>query len=310
MNREASGAGVVDAARPHGKNRQAILRAGGLAAGLVLTFVVVRSLGWDRVAEVVRGTGPWLPLVLALEVAIAATDFVAARILAGGGIRARTWLRSSALAYATCAVLPAGRMAGEAARASVLKADAGLGRAAAACARVQTAALVGTAFISLVGALAAWSTSAILGGALFANAILCAALASAVLFAIRWRWLAKWLPQGGAAIPSAATAKASLACMLGRVVQACQYGVVLGAVGGTMTTRGALVVQGVHIVGATVGDAVPNQLGITDGAYRVFADALGLEPARAVSIALAIRVAQLGLAAIAWFVALATRPAA
>lgn len=299
---------VVDAA-PRGKNRQAALRLAGLCAGVALTILVLRSLGWDKVADVVRGTGPWIPLVVLLEMAIAATDLVAARILAGPGIKARTWLRSSALAYATCAVLPAGRMAGEAARAGVLQSDVGLARAAAACARVQTAALVGTAFISLVGAVAALGNSRVLAGTLFGNAVLCSLLAAAVLFAIRWKWLLKFLPQGGASIPRAATVRASMACMVGRVIQALQYGLVLGAVGGVVTTRGTLVVQGVHIVGATVGDAVPNQLGITDGAYRVFADALGLEPARAVSIALAIRVAQLGLAAIAWFVALATRPA-
>jgi hypothetical protein len=305
MNRVAS---ATEA--PRGSFRQLLLRFAGLAAGLALTAVVLRSLGWAQVAEVVRVSAPWIPLVVVLEVGITATDLAAARILAGGGIRPRTWLRSSALAYATCAVLPAGRMAGEAARASVLKADVGLARAAAACARVQTAALVGTAFISLVGALAALGNSVVLTGALLANAILCTALAGAVLFAIRWTWLAKLLPQVGAAIPRAATVKASLACMGGRVIQACQYAVVLGAVGGAVTPRGALIVQGVHIVGATIGDAVPNQLGITDAAYRVFANALDLEPARAVSIALAIRVAQLGLAAVAWFVALATRPAA
>jgi hypothetical protein len=68
-------------------------------------------------------------------------------------------------------------------------------------------------------------------------------------------------------------------------------------------------VQGVHIVGATVGDAVPNQLGVTEGAYRVFAEAVGLgdAPARAVSIALAIRVVQLGLAGVAWCAAMVTR---
>lgn len=49
---------------------------------------------------------------------------------------------------------------------------------------------------------------------------------------------------------------------------------------------------------ARLGDLVPNQVGVLEGAYRVFADALSLgdDPARAVSIALFARVSQIGIA--------------
>jgi hypothetical protein len=57
---------------------------------------------------------------------------------------------------------------------------------------------------------------------------------------------------------------------------------------------------------------LPNQLGATDGAYRAFATDLGFagDPARALSIAFVVRIAQLTLAAICVVVASLTRLAA
>jgi uncharacterized membrane protein YbhN (UPF0104 family) len=57
-------------------------------------------------------------------------------------------------------------------------------------------------------------------------------------------------------------------------------------------------------VGAGLGDFVPNAVGITEGAYRLFAGALGLgdDPARAISIALVARLCQFSLAGVALIV--------
>jgi hypothetical protein len=91
-----------------------------------------------------------------------------------------------------------------------------------------------------------------------------------------------------------------LATSLGRTLQALQYGLMLVAVGGSLTVVSALVSQAIHLVGAGVGDFVPNQVGITEGAYRIFAPALGLEddPARAIGIALIARACQFLLAGV------------
>ena len=59
---------------------------------------------------------------------------------------------------------------------------------------------------------------------------------------------------------------------LGRWLQVAQYGVAVLAVGGTLSWRGAFVGHGIHMVGATVGAAVPNQVGVVDGAYVAFAE--------------------------------------
>ena len=70
------------------------------------------------------------------------------------------------------------------------------------------------------------------------------------------------------------------------------------SVGGAATLHFALSAQGIHLVGAAAGDLVPNQIGVTEGAYRAFAHSLGFdsEPARALGIALLTRIAQIALA--------------
>jgi hypothetical protein len=89
--------------------------------------------------------------------------------------------------------------------------------------------------------------------------------------------------------------RAAIVCTLSRATQVLQYAVVLHAVGGIVTLRGAFVTHGIHLVGATAGDMIPNQLGVMDGIYRTFARALGFAdaPERALSIAFLMHIAQL-----------------
>src|SRR5690606_27732059 len=88
------------------------------------------------------------------------------------------------------------------------------------------------------------------------------------------------------------------AALLGRVFQSMQYGVILLAVGGALTIESGLVAQAIHLVGAGLGDMVPNQAGVTELAYDVFKADLDFEAAKAqaISIALVHRICQFGLA--------------
>ncbi|HEY8079602.1 MAG TPA: hypothetical protein VIF62_35975, partial [Labilithrix sp.] len=247
------------------------------ACGAALAVWLVWSTGPERVAAALRGAAVYLPLVAALELAIIATDALATRVLLGDRARdvtRATWIRSTALAYATCCVAPASRAAGEAARAASLASDVGLPHAAAACSRVQVAALAGTAMASFACGVASIAANGPLAAMLGANAMLCVLLAAAVFSAAGSNRLTRWLrarfvPKGvpATAASPAAVARASLLCGVGRVFQTAQYAVVLFAVGGGLSARTALVAQGIHIVGATVGDAVPNQMGATESAY-------------------------------------------
>jgi hypothetical protein len=93
-------------------------------------------------------------------------------------------------------------------------------------------------------------------------------------------------------------AVALLLCVLARLVQTLQYGVMLVAVTSAFSFSRMFVAQGIHLVGAGLGDMVPNQVGVTEGAFRFFAPALGLSdaPERALSVALLARVSVLCVA--------------
>jgi hypothetical protein len=103
--------------------------------------------------------------------------------------------------------------------------------------------------------------------------------------------------------------RAAGVCAISRTVQVFQYGVILAAVGGTASVHGAFVAHGIHLVGTTAGDLLPNQLGAVDGAYRAFASAIGFagDPARALSIAFVAHLTQLLCAAGCIVVALIAR---
>jgi hypothetical protein len=225
-----------------------------------------------------------------------------------------------ALSYASAVLLPAGRAAGEAVRAATLAPSIGLGRATSACSRLQACVLVGNTALSFAagGVVLASGASRLLGLALLANGVLCGFLTIALLWIVRNERVAAWLkarfkrfaqpaPSAPLKNDAAAVTNAALFCCAGRGVEALQYVVVLHAVGAIATPARAVTAQGIRLVGATVGDFLPNQMGATEGAYRLFADALGLgaTPARALSIALVVRIAQLALSGIAFLVAMA-----
>jgi hypothetical protein len=291
--------------------RQTIGRIILFGGGLALTAWLINSAGLARVLEAVRAAGPWLPAVLLLEIGIVSTDMFAARSLLGdamASVPAVTWLRSVLLAYASTVVLPAGRAAGEAVRTTTLAPAVGLGRAAGVCSRLQACVLVSNAGISFVIAAVVYFRHASngLALALVGNAVGCTVLSVVVFAAARSERVANWLrtrfkalAQASDVVPSAAGTAGDLraigACLVGRLIEATQYGVVLHAIGGRATPATALTAQGIHLVGAAAGDLVPNQMGITEGAYRLFTQALELGAAQALSIALVVRVVQLTL---------------
>jgi uncharacterized membrane protein YbhN (UPF0104 family) len=291
--------------------RDRISRLALFAGGLALTAWLINAAGLDRVLAAIREAGPWLPAVLLLEIGLVATDMFAARALLGdamSSVSPVTWMRSAMLAYASTVVLPAGRAAGEAVRATTLAPAIGFGRATGVCSRLQACVLASNAAISFVIAAVVFRrhVSEGLVFALLANATGCSVLSFVVFAIARSKRVAHWLKarfkrlaQAPDVVPMAAgragDARAIAACLMGRVIEATQYGIVLHAVGGLATPATALTAQGIHLVGAAAGDLVPNQMGITEGAYRLFTQALGLGDARALSIALVVRIVQLTL---------------
>ena len=283
--------------------------------GLLVVTYLVRGAGPARVASVIWGARSWLPAIVALELVQAAGDLATLRMLLGPRrtqVPIATWVRSSALAYAMMILVPAGRAAGEVARATLVSKHVGAPTAATASTQLQSAYVFAIGVLSVADAVA---VSACLGVRspltllLLANAALMVTIAAA-LVAILWHarvgaWLDRLrrrfvrLPQDEAPIESARRRvipwRAAAVCSLSRVAQVIQYGVILCAVGGTWSVRGMLIAHGIHLVGTTLGDVLPNGLGIVDGTYKAFASALGFgdSTAQALSIAFLAHVAQL-----------------
>ncbi len=293
--------------------RGRLLRLAAFAAGVALVAWLVRDAGPRRVLSAMDHALAWFPILVLLEIVIVAADFWASRALAGKSgahANAAVWLRATALAYASSILLPAGRAAGEATRAALLSPAVGLGHASGTCTRLQAAALFANAIastaIALTLALVA-PPERILAWALVANAVACALGGLVLVLLLRnarfQAWLWRRFPRLlRARAPEAFSPErppfgfAVVLALFAQTVQTVQYGVVARAVGGALALRVAMTAQGIHLVGALVGDAVPNQMGATEGAYRVFAHALGMEVPQALSIALVARAAQLVLA--------------
>jgi hypothetical protein len=312
------------------------------AVGLGLLAYLVHGAGPGRVVKILLQAGSWLPVIVGLEVVQLLSDVVALHLLLGQHdygqrnqrehdedqrmarqVPPSTWVRSSAVAYAMMVLLPAGRAAGEVARATLVARHVGTGRAATASAELQASYLTA---IALSSAAACAVVSIKFGlhtplALLLAGNALMMTFFTVSLFAVLWdaragRWMTQLRQRFGDHTPPIETPRvrrvplrAMLVCASGRGAQLVQYGVLLSAVGGTASIGGAFIAHGIHLVGATLGDAVPNQLGVVDGTYRTFAPALGFgdAPARALSIAFLAHAAQLAMAGICVVVAALTR---
>lgn len=287
-----------------------------LVLGVIAVVLLIRDAGWPSVRRTLVRTSPFLPLILFLEVAWVSCDTFALRGLYGSArekVRLRSWIQSALWAYSIMILLPAGRAGGEVARASILSRSAG-GRAIAHSTQLQAAVLLGNTVISLP----CWLAVALSSGwfhplalLLIVNGVATALAGIAILLVAKHSRLGERLARRfralqvigheadqilapGPTLPLGAIGWATF----GRAIQTFQYGVILWAVGGTLGLHASLVTQGIHLVGAGLGDFVPNAVGITEGAYRLFAGVLGLagEPARAIAIALVARLCQFGLA--------------
>lgn len=297
------------------------LKLAFLLIGVVVIGALVRDVGPGRVLAILAAAGVFLPLVMLFEAIWMATDSLALRsLLASLGVRApaRLLAEATALGYATMIVLPAGRAGTEVVRAGLLAPVAGGARVAACAAYTQASALLANALVSIPCALAIGAhvgmthelTLLCLG-----NGLVTAALGGVMLLTLRGadlgrrlgRWLSTQAKRGAdfdaavASLPRVPT-KAVAWCFVGRLGQVVQYGLLVVAVGGALRASSGLIALGIHLVGAALGDFVPNQAGVHEGAYRLFAGTLGFadDPAKAVSIALLVRLAQVSLAALAF----------
>ena len=259
----------------------------------------------------------WLPVAVALELFQLCSDFFTLRMLLGdrkSDVPVATWVRSSAIAYAMMILVPAGRAAGEVTRATLVAKHVGAARAATASAQLQSAYVFAIALWSAIECVVVATRLGVrapLGLLLGANTLLMMTL-SAGLLAILWdARVGHWLeglrsrfvrsarqPPLEPSVRRRLPWQAAGLCSLSRTAQVVQYAVILRAVGGIPTVRSTLIAHGIHLVGTTLGDVLPNGLGVVDGAYRTFAANVGFgdSPARALSIAFVAHLSQLMVA--------------
>ncbi len=288
-----------------------------LAVGVAAVVGLVLDAGADAVWNTLVRAGVWLPLVMLCEIGFASMDVVSLRLMygaRGNEVPARVWLRSGMMAYGIMILLPAGRAGGEVMRAASLAPYVGGPRAAAGATLLQGVTLWGNTLISIpcyIAVARSAGPTEPLALLVAGNGIVTAVLGSLLLFGARASNVGGWLGRRIKALAShGASFDASIrdmpavpilpigAALAGRLFQTLQYGIILLAVGGALTLQSGLVAQSIHLVGAGLGDMVPNQAGITESAYRLFAADLGLENAvaEAISIALVHRVCQFALA--------------
>jgi hypothetical protein len=275
---------------------------------------MVHLVRTERVLVTVRTAAPWFPVLVSLEVAIAATDIVAIRALLGSNpVKAALWLKSSAMAYLSSVLLPAGRAAGEAARGALLSSAIGSARAVAIAARMQAYSLVANALTSagiLLVLIVGRRMDPRLVTALAANAVVCAGLGIGIVAIVRSRQLREWYERvlrrrfsvnlwEDRDVQARQAFWAIGACVLGRMIQTVECGVLLFAVGANPSAVDAVSAQGVRLVAGALGDLIPNQLGATEGAYYVFSGVMGLadDPARPVAMGVLMHWVQLSIAA-------------
>jgi hypothetical protein len=309
------------ASAPHSASRsgfesvRAFRPALSMLFGIGLIAYFVGRTDPKQVLSALERAGAWLPLLAAFEALLLLTDTAAfaALIASAQAIPVRGWLRSSAAAYVCLVLLPAGRAVGEAARAALATPYTGAKRAVTAGTELQAVALIADGLVSFAAACVVFwllGDAQHLAATLLGNCWLVSLAGFALLYLMRspsaGTWVLRHIPPltrflpPGASGPRGSARTATAWNVLGRALQVVQYGVAIFAVGGAFTVRSAFVAHGVHMVGATVGAALPNQIGVADGAYVVFADALGFrnEPARALAAMLSVRCAQLLLAVV------------
>jgi hypothetical protein len=290
--------------------RRTPVRVAIALAGVAGVAWILHGLGWANVAAALAGGAPYLPLVLLLDGLVVTCSMLALRALygdAGASVPKPQLVRAGVIGFAVNGLLPAGRAIAEITRATMLTPWVGRGVAIGAAARMQGVVLIGHGGISVVATVAAfatfgatWLTFAI---SLSAAIPLIAGIGT-LLLTRRTRigvWVARRFGGGavGAEVDAALAGQPTIPLravaweLAGRCVEVAQKSVLILAVGGGLAFARVLSLEGVHLLGAAVGDLVPSQIGVQEGNLVAASHALGLTSASAVSIALLAHLSQL-----------------
>lgn len=302
---------------PEGQQRIRFLL---LLLGVLLLAWVIYQAGPEQVLETARAGLGYLPYIVLCNVAYYLFEALGQRALLGPERRlipTAVFLRATLAAFVANVLLPAGRAGAETVRVTAYAKYVGGTRTLAASAAFQVPALWATAILigpcAVVGAAAlgaraplTWVFAIHAGGSACLGCVLFLLFRKATLGQRVGRWLPRFAARAVAfdeatAFPSRRYLSALAWAVAARVTEVAMFAIVFMAVGLPLLPTRVLLAVGIQVVGGTVGEAIPGQLGAVEGSFSLFAGALGLEPlsSRAVAIPLLMRVGQYTLAALA-----------
>jgi hypothetical protein len=256
------------------------LAAAVLGVGALVAFVV--HAGPSHVAEVL-GRMRWaIAAAIAFEGARIVVELWGARALYGPTLPRRALVRAQLAGYALCYVLPAGRAVAEACKATMLATHLTRPRVVGVALANQAMALVAVGMASSACAVVADARRAgALAAVLTVHSVVTLAAGLVLLVTAARR------------MPPTGKGAALLAMLASRAAQAGGILVLVRAASPHAELLDGLTVWGLHLMGASVGDVALAQMGFTDGALLLGAAAAHLDAPGALSIALAVRVAQM-----------------
>jgi hypothetical protein len=287
-----------------------------LGFGLAAIVVLVYSVGPEQVLRTLIAAGPLFPLILVLDSSWVVVEGLALLWVLGPDAKRlpfRAWLQGTLAHYVTMTVLPVGRAGAEVVRAALFGPYVGKAEAALGAAFIESGTLLANTVVSLICLVAVLQTGErTLALFLAGNATITLVLGGLVYLGLaragglsKVRLLHRFASIGEDIHHCFERSKPRhllgfLGVTLARTVQTLEYGVIILAVSGSFSSHQMLVAQGIHLVGAGLGDLVPNQVGVTEGTYHIFAKALGFQhaPDKAVAVALLARISCLGVAAL------------
>lgn len=303
----------------------AYLRVALLLFGVAAMVALVRRVGPATVAGALLSAGPFVPLLVALEAAWMGMDVFVLRALLGTRARQASWsvwARSAVTVYPVTILFPAGRATAEATRAAMLAPYLGAPATGFAAIQIQGSSLLGSASISLLALAVIIATIGAhhrLTAAVGISAILLGLMGIAILFGSRTEksraLVRRFLPLGAVELATADPTSRPLVAValsfVGRALQAVFFTCALFATTGQLSPRFGIIAQSIAVAGSTFGDVVPQQAGVTEGAFAYFADTIGLgnAPEKALATVLLMRACQIMLTGIAFLIGFAWRRA-
>ncbi len=310
MSSSAQATHVIAPKSGAGRRRKLLVHAVFGAVGLVALGLLVRGVGPATLFAILRRSAHWLPVLFAIDALRVVAEAVGTRSLSER-VRRRVPLgelaRIHIVAYAVAMVMPAGRATGEAVKATMLARHVGAPEAAAVGAANQSTSMLGGALGAIPCAAAAlWLTGpSRLTGGLAAFVVVTLAGFAALQIACRRRGLAAVVLRRFTRMKDATTAfqnaleripvvpwGATLAALASRALLVVELGVLLLVLGGRHGPLQALVAHGVGMLGGTLGDLVPGQLGAMDGAFALAAPTLGLALVDGVAVSVMLHCVQ------------------